>query len=102
MFEFTARFNRAQPYDALGLGFSPRRRTPPNQGRNECDMRDSNQRDIAPKPRLFRHLFRFSFCGDADLADPGTLHRLHQSDQFLHRQITIRSNDDRDARIRLF
>ena len=51
--------------------------------------------------RLVASLFRLSFRRDPDFADLRPLQRVHQRHQLLHRQFTIRSNDDRHFRVRL-
>ena len=63
-------------------------------------MRNPNQPDVAPKACLFRdHLFRLRFGGDTDLRDVRALQRIHQRDQFLHRQFAVGPDHHSNIRI---
>ena len=54
---------------------------------DERSVRESNEHNVSPKTsacralvlrrRVFRHLFWFSFCGDAELGDPRLLQSVH-------------------------
>ena len=62
-------------------------KTPANQSRDERSVRESNEDNVSPKTpacralvlrrRVFRHLFWFSFGGDAELGDPRLLQSVH-------------------------
>jgi len=64
-------------------------------------MRERNQGDVSPKAGILGHLFRFGFCGDADLRNLRASQCVHQGNQFLHGQFAIGPNHDRHIRIGL-
>ena len=80
-----------------------RRTTPPEEAKQDREVDQPDNRDVAPETRVASHLPGCSSCvAIPTLVMSARCQRVHQTNKFLHRQTAIRPNDDGDIGIGAF